>query len=392
MVPDPLGGHLTSTWMRFRDQFTWFPWPSRDVTRLNPYDRPSPEDIDLWVSMFYRGCGSYGPAYRAACHYGQAAIEAAAALRVPAIYTATVEDMLHPHLARLPALQPDQRIAPLPSAIAEKSAALVGYLRELPGGDAPPPPAPAAPVGRAPALLLTGLPGAQVFARCTGDPSRPKLLIAHDTPGTSLACDALAHTLASDFFVVVPDLPGCGQSAPPDPAQPILPQAADALVAIAGHFGWPRFALLGLGTGAAAAAALAARNDPRLSTLLLHAPPSPDEGTAAQIAPDINLSPEGAHWVRAWLMLRDAQIYAPWFAGTRQSQRRSQGNFDAAWLHAQTCALMEGRATYHLLPRAAWRFDIDAALRAATAPLHILPPGSPAPHSRALLLKERIDA
>jgi pimeloyl-ACP methyl ester carboxylesterase len=67
MVPDALGGHLTSTWMRFRDQFTWFPWPSRDVNRLNPYGRPEPEDIHHWVCMFYRSCRTYAPAYRAAC-------------------------------------------------------------------------------------------------------------------------------------------------------------------------------------------------------------------------------------------------------------------------------------------------------------------------------------
>jgi hypothetical protein len=62
-------------------------------------------------------------------------------------------------------------------------------------------------------------------------------------------------------------------------------------------------------------------------------------------------------------MVRDAQIYRPWFAGTVSAQRRTQGNFDAQWLHDQTCALMAGRGSYHLLPRAAWAFDTLAALR-----------------------------
>jgi hypothetical protein len=52
-------------------------------------------------------------------------------------------------------------------------------------------------------------------------------------------------------------------------------------------------------------------------------------------------------------MLRDTQIYHPWYAGTVAAQRKTQGNFDAAWLHDQTVALMEGRATCHLLPQAA---------------------------------------
>jgi pimeloyl-ACP methyl ester carboxylesterase len=387
MVPDPLGGHLTSTWMRFRDQFTWFPWPSRDVTRLNPFDRPSPADIDLWVSMFYRGSRTYRPAYRAACHYGQAAIAAAAALRVPAIYTATIEDMLHPHLDRLPDLQPNQRIAPLPSPIAEKCVALTAYLRSLPGGDAPPPALPSRPVGADPAMLFIDSGADQVLVRRYGNPARPALLVAHDAPGTGLALEALARRLAADFAVYVPDLPGCGQSGLAG-GERALQAGAASLSAVADHAGLPHFAVLGLGCGAAVAAVLAERGDPRLSALLLQAPPVPNAAVARAIAPDLTLSSEGAHWLRAWLSIRDGQIYDPWFAGTRETQRRAQGNFDAQWLHDQTCALMAGRATAHILPREAWRFDNAAALRHAAIPIHILPAGDSAASITALLLPE----
>jgi pimeloyl-ACP methyl ester carboxylesterase len=387
MVPDPLGGHLTSTWMRFRDQFTWFPWPSRDVTRLNPIERPTPAEIDLWVSMFYRGCRTYRPAYRAACHYGQAAIAAAAALRVPAIYTATVEDMLHPHLDRLPPLQPNQRIAPLPSPIAEKSATLIAYLQSLPGGDAPAhPPAPT-PVGADPALLWLDRGAGQILLRCYGNPANPALLIAHDAPGTGLACETLARRLAADFHVCVPDLPGCGHSSL-DNGETALQAGAAALLAVADHAGWPHVTVLGLGCGAAVAAVLAGGRDPRLAALLLVAPPGPDAAVAEAIAPDLTLSPEGAHWLRAWLCVRDGQIYDPWFAGTRETQRRTQGNFEALWLHEQTCALMAGGATAHRLPREAWRFDTAAALRQAAIPIHILPRADAATLATTLLLPE----
>jgi hypothetical protein len=80
---------------------------------------------------------------------------------------------------------------------------------------------------------------------------------------------------------------------------------------------------------------------------------APDAERADLIAPPLDLSPFGAHWVQAWLMLRDSQIYRPWFDGRIAAQRRTQGNFAAQWLHDQTVALMEGRASYHRLPRAA---------------------------------------
>ncbi len=374
MVPDPLGGHLTSTWIRFRDQFTWFPWPSRDVTRLNPYGRPSPDEIHHWVSMFYRSCRSYGPAYRAACFYGQRALRAAEALTLPAVFTATVEDMLHPHLDRLPPLRPHQRIAPLPSRPAEKSAAIVAYLRDLPGEDAPFPP----PAGVAGVQFLD-TPDGQIFGRFYGDRTRPALIIAHDAPGSGLGADALARALAGHFFVILPDLPGCGESPAPADDTPILAASAAALRAVADQLVLPAYAVLGLGCGAAVAATLDAQHhDPRLSAVLVDAPPSPNEAMADAIAPDLPLSPEGAHWVRAWLMVRDGQIYDPWFDGSVGAQRRTQGNFDAQWLHDQTVALMSARVTYHRLPRAAWRFDTELALAAATCPVHRLATGDTA--------------
>jgi len=72
-------------------------------------------------------------------------------------------------------------------------------------------------------------------------------------------------------------------------------------------------------------------------------------------------------------MLRDAQIYHPWYAGSVAAQRRSQGNFDADWLHAQTVALMEGRATYHVLPRAAALFPTAEVLAKSGAAVTYLP-------------------
>jgi len=113
----------------------------------------------------------------------------------------------------------------------------------------------------------------------------------------------------------------------------------------------------------------ASRQDQRLSVLLLEAPHLPDPAAAASIAPDIELTPEGSHWLKAWLMVRDGQIYDPWYDGRVSAQRTTQGNFDADWLHDRAVALMTSRATYHRLPRAACMFDLATALQTAKAPV-----------------------
>jgi len=368
MVPDPLGGHLVSTWMRFRDQFTWFPWLSRDVRRLNALDRPDPASVDLWVSMFYRSCKTYRPAYRAACHYGQAALRAAGALRVPAIYMATAEDMLFPHLDRLPALQPNQRIERLPSDPMPRIAAITRFLSEF-SLDIAAPAYRQMSVGAAVRWRYVDGPHGQIFLRCFGDANAPAMILLHDAPGTSLTLQDLAIKLATKYHVIVPDHPGAGLSDAPDDGD-ILEIAAGNLGAVAQAFVIKNFSVGAIGCGAAVAACLAKADNHGATRFVIADMPVPD---ATQVAPAIALSATGAHWVEAWLMLRDYQIYRPWYDGTIAAQRQTQGNFDAGWLQDQTAAFMEGRATCHLLPRAAAACSARQLLAESGLPFVVVP-------------------
>jgi pimeloyl-ACP methyl ester carboxylesterase len=350
MEPHPLGGHLFNTWMRFRDQFTWFPWPSRNVARLNALDRPSPAAIDLWVSMFYRSCKTYRPAYRAACHYGQAAIRAAESLHVPAIYMATAEDMLFPHLDRLPALHAGQRIERLSADPAARIAAIYRFAHEFVGAQAAPPHRQMAAGGDCKRRYVDG-PHGQIFVRQYGDPNQPPLLLLHDAPGTGLALHDIAAGLAAEKFVIVPDQPGCGLTdAPRDPD--ILATAVDNVFTVADALGLDKLNITAFGCGGAVAALIAKIGNPTITGIDIAAQPPPNLDPVA-LAPELLLSATGAHWLQAWMMLRDTHIYRPWYDGRIAAQLKTQGNFDAAWLHDQTAALMESRATYHLFPRAA---------------------------------------
>jgi pimeloyl-ACP methyl ester carboxylesterase len=376
MIPDPLGGHLTATWMRFRDQFTWFPWLSRDVARLNPVDRPTPEEIDEWVSMFYRSCRTYGPAYKAACNYGYGAYRAAEASRTPTIYMASAEDMLFPHLDRLPPLAAGQRIERLAYDPEAKFQAIRRFLASLPGGWEPPPPPRSELAGSDPAKGFIAAPQGQVFVRTYGAPAARAVVLLHDAPGTGLALEGLARRLAHEAFVVLPDLPGCGETpSASDEAEGSLDASADAVQAVMQVLNVTQTVVGAVGCGGAVAGTLAGRSDARFTGIVVESPLRPDPAAAAALAPDLPMTPEGGHWVKAWLMVRDAQIYRPWYDGRVAAQRTRQGNFDADWLHDQTVALMKSRATYHQLPHAAVNFDIEAALQAFAQPVRFAPDG-----------------
>jgi pimeloyl-ACP methyl ester carboxylesterase len=374
LVLDPLGSHLFATWMRFRDQFTWFPWTARHVSRLNPVDRPSPDDIDHWVSMYYRSAKTYRPAYKAACHYGPHAAAAVRELRVPAVFMASAEDMLFPHLDRLPPLREGQRIARLPHDHAGKLRAISEYVAGLPGPGAFEFAPPQGAAGHAPALQFVNTGDGQVLLRRYGDASQPAVVLLHDAPGSGALHTDLARELSRDHHVLLPDLPGNGESSPPAAGCSALDSAAEAVQAVAAQVdpaGLQRYAVAGIGCGAAVAARLAACHDGRLHKLLLIDPPTPDEAVAQAIAPPLTPSPEGLHWLQAWMRARDSQVYTPWFDGRVAAQRRDQGRFDAAWLHEQTCALLASRHSFHRLPQEAWRFDAAPALAAARVPLAV---------------------
>lgn len=68
------------------------------------------------------------------------------------------------------------------------------------------------------------------------DNRRPALACFHYSPGSSRMFDGVLPLLATDRTVIAPDTPGYGASAAP-PAQPTLPEYADALAAALARLG-----------------------------------------------------------------------------------------------------------------------------------------------------------
>ncbi len=353
MTLDPLGGHLFATWMRFRDQFTWFPWAARRPEALNPVTRPAAGDVDLWVSMFYRSYRTYGPAYRAACAWGPLGLAVVEALDRSAIFMATAEDMLFPHLDRLPPLRADQRIVRLDHDPKARLHAIGALARALAGPD---PAGADAPIVRGEGLVggdlqvgYVSTSAGQVFVRAWGDPTASAVMYLHDAFGTGRSLSPLASRLATGRRLIAPDLPGSGQSDDPPEAADRLEVTTAALGETVDRLAGGDIEIAAQGSSCTLGASVAARAGAR--SLVLHEALPPGRVAAAAFAPELPLSDDGGHWQKAWMMIRDAEVYIPWCDGRVEAQRRTQGEFDAAFLHEETVALMRSRATYHLTPR-----------------------------------------
>ncbi len=404
--PELLGGHYTRTWTRFHDQFVWFPWYQRDSGHLLEASAGSAADIHLWVDMYFRAAQhDYRPVYRTIIGYGEAAIDAAREVSVPGVYMAERSDMLFTHLDRLPPLRDGQRIERLmePSRVIER---IEAALLSLPPS-APPmpstlglssalglPPTLGGPsmLGATPGVrpvldrhtasgvcfaptdgpareYFHDLPGGQMLVR-SRDGSGTPLLLLHDAPGAGRQLLDLYQALSARRPVLLPDLPGCGESDPLEGAGARDPCAladyADAIAGLLAARTNRAVPVHGIGFGAAVALELNARHPHRVSALfltgVLRAPRAARRAMIGRLAPRISLAEDGSHWYRTWLMLRDSLVRWPWYAREAGALRRPSVALDPEHLHAWTCDVMGQWNSYHRLIDAVLEWDPDEAL------------------------------
>jgi pimeloyl-ACP methyl ester carboxylesterase len=382
LEPEALGGHYTRAWTRFRDQFVWFPWYQRDPAHLNEAFAGTAPEIHLWVEMYFQALRhEYRSAYRAIIRYGDSALAAAAAVRIPGVYLAESSDMLFSHLDRLPPLKPGQRIERVmnPEAVAPAIEAALLSLS---------PPDSASPAIRAVAtetahsarqsggdplrtagLNFHDLPDGQVLVRShTGAPGTPVLLL-HDAPGGGRNLIGLYHALAALRSVLLPDLPGCGESDPLAAAQSSLSDHADALARVIAACAPGAVHVHAVGIGAALALELNARHPALVKAVtltgLLRTTGAERRAMIGRLAPPLRLDDHGGHWYRTWLMLRDSQVRWPWYDRAPAALRRQATDLDAAHLHAWTCDVMRQWNTYHRIIDAVLEWDHELPLAQA---------------------------
>ena len=118
------------------------------------------------------------------------------------------------------------------------------------------------------------LPNSTAVARVSGDPSKPALVLLHGFPQTHVMWHRVAQALAQDFYLVMPDLRGYGDSAlkpgtheEPDHSQHSKRAMAADVVAVLGALGVDRFFLCGHDRGGRVAHRLALDFAPRVQGL-----------------------------------------------------------------------------------------------------------------------------
>ena len=373
LEPDILGGQYARAWTRFHDQFVWFPWYLRNPENLNEAAAGSAADIHLWVEMYFQALRhDYRPAYQAVIRHGADALAAVAAVSVPGVYLAERSDMLFPHLDRLPPLHEGQRIERVQSS-GDVPVQIESALRSLPAWS------PGVALGEIlgpQAEYFHDLASGEMLVRQSNRDDSTPILLLHDAPGAGRQLLELYAALSAHRTVLLPDLPGCGDSDPLTPGARGLEHYADAVAHLLMVRGGGPVHVHGIGFGAAVALELNSRS-PELVvavsvTGLLRVDGAARRGMIGKLAPPITLADDGSHWYRTWLMLRDSQVRWPWYDREPSALLRQSITFDAADLHAWTCDVLRQWHSYHHLIDAALRWNPNAATASALDKLTIV--------------------
>jgi pimeloyl-ACP methyl ester carboxylesterase len=131
-----------------------------------------------------------------------------------------------------------------------------------------------------PAPVQLEIDGIEMSVRLAGDRGQPALLLIHGFPSSSRSFRNITATLATDCFLIAPDLPGFGGSPPIE--QPTFARFADRIEELLARLGVGSFHLYLHDFGAAVGLHLATSAPQRISSLIIQNANAHESGLGPQ--------------------------------------------------------------------------------------------------------------
>jgi pimeloyl-ACP methyl ester carboxylesterase len=216
------------------------------------------------------------------------------------------------------------------------------------------------------------LPWGQVHYLDGGAGGPAPLVMLHGAGASGRGLAPLAMALAATRRVIVPDMPGCGDS-DPLPAESVeIADLVAMLAALLDALGLVRCDLHGahLGARVAVEAALTLPAG-RIRRVVLDGMGFYDDDSRAamiaHVAPELAPDLDGAYLARAWQMCRDYFLFFPWFAKDA-AHRRASGLPAAEAVHAKLVEVLRNGRTYPRVYHAAIRYRLEDRLPRVTTP------------------------
>lgn len=209
-------------------------------------------------------------------------------------------------------------------------------------------------------------------------PGRRPLLILHPGPGTARHQVPLGAALAATRRVLVPDIPGMGDSAAPPEAlgQPSLAYFADAFFRFLDDLGVAQVDLFGSSLGGRMCVEMALQKPARIGRVVLNRVRVIEGEDLAAMkkhhAPKVEPDQHGTYVTFVWNRMRSLYTYFPWFRYTAAAMRKTDLP-PANILHLSFVEHIKMCATSHKAFTAYYDYPITEKLGQLTVPTMVRP-------------------
>jgi pimeloyl-ACP methyl ester carboxylesterase len=366
------GGHLSWLWARLREQSIFFPWyRAAQATRMRS-DVPKTVTLRDSANQFLRAGDNYRVAYHAA--FAFESVGALTKVAVPTLVTAATHDPLHAGLALLARESLSGAVELRSGGDLEGTYTTARDFLRRHAAPAPPAPVRSEPLPGRLDRAYVHVTGGQMCLRRGGSGDRPALLLLHEADGSSATLAPLALALASMRRVLVPDLPGHGDSDGLVADHEVGPQRyADVLRQAVDVLGDNQVDVCGFGLGGAVALELARLAPGRVRRLVVVDPVLADPDLLAEMraryAPPIEANWYGGHLLHAWHLLRDQALFRPWYARNRAHIVPGEPQVDPVTVHQRVCNLLNDPQRWRLAQLAEFDYPLTAALARCPVPV-----------------------
>lgn len=368
VTPDWSGAHLTWTWSRFREQYIFFPWYRKTAASRMNMDLPSAAATHTAV-MDFMVCQDYRRAYRPAFLFDCA--DAVKNMKANMVITTAKTDPLDAY-HRMMATPPANVRTLNPANADESRAQFIGILAEHPAPAAAPSVAPTKPMPGRIWQDYVQVGGGSLYARRNTDGKGRTVLFIHASAGSSRAMDRFMTPFIGKRPVLAIDLPGNGDS--DNPMGPVVTVEAQAryLGEALRALGITEVDVFGYWGGCSVGVELAAQHPSLVKHLavptLMVLDAARQEELLANYTPTIELGEYGEHWLKAWHMVRDQELFEPWYKRKKANIARHEPDIAPAVIHRRTVDLFKCIDIYQGAYAAHFRYPAADRLKQLSCP------------------------
>jgi len=374
-TPQPDGRHLAHMWRRIRDQFLFFPWAvqtaearSRVRTKLTipPPDVIQDDFLDLMRTGIHESDG-YGAAFR--CD-GTGILRD---LTSECLVTAHKGDLLYEQLNRLPSDLPEVVSVERFDTLDRLNTKAKTLLKEQAKGDAPAITATATITGQ-PWKSYADTRNGQLFLRLSHVGSGLPVVLIHNLGSSTLRWQPVMNALLGKKPFFAFGLPGHGETQDAWGDREVTIQAcATAIDEAMTNLGIDQCHVVSCGGGGLVALDLLHQTEAEVRSWTAIDFWLFDEKEKQKlknsIAPPLTPQPLGQHLTEAWYMIRDAELFWPWFEPKPENALKHAPETDPEKLHSRVVDLLQASPAYNSVVRSAFKLDSKTMLAGLTVPV-----------------------